>query len=116
MQPLNDAQLAEDTAILGKVKLDKGLDYETIGKMLIASVLLETKRASTHRSRMSKAVFRLRPDPAPIKFHTEDQGVRVVCCVCELTQPGDISFAAANAVSRTPGRSSRKHGFGLSCT
>ena len=64
MQPLNDAQLAEHTAILGKVKLDKGLDYETIGKMLIASVLLETKRASTHRSRMSKAVFRLRPDPA----------------------------------------------------
>jgi hypothetical protein len=26
MQPLNDPQLAEHTAILGKVKLDKGLE------------------------------------------------------------------------------------------
>lgn len=45
MQPLNDAQLAEHTAILGKVKLDKGLDYETIGKMLIASVLRRNEKS-----------------------------------------------------------------------
>ncbi|MGH6825722.1 hypothetical protein [Methyloceanibacter sp.] len=82
MPALNDAQLAEHVAILNKVKLDKGLDYETIGKMVVASILRENEENMRTQKPDSKGHVLLKSNLRHSARVHMDPTI-VVCCICE---------------------------------
>lgn len=78
----NEAQLAELLGILKGVQFDKGLDYETIGKMVVASILSENEERLRTQEPDSKGHVLLKSDVRySAKVHTKPS--IVVCCICE---------------------------------
>jgi len=78
----SDTDLAEHLGILKGVHLEEGLDYDTIGKIVVASILRENAENLRTQEPDSEGHILIKSNVhRSAKVHTKPS--IVVCCICE---------------------------------
>jgi hypothetical protein len=83
MQPASDANLAKHLKVLEQVQLGDSLDYETIGKITVASILHQYER-EIHSQKPNREGHVLLKSNLRHSIALHVQPFTKICCICTI--------------------------------